>query len=776
MNEQSIFLAALDIADSGEREVYVNRTCGGDATLSQQVQSLLAAHLRSGDFLNVPALEQLSSDSSVNKSSPAETSAELQNANRDLTLAFLQPSTQPGSLGRLGHYEIREIIGQGGCGIVLRAFDEVLHRTVAVKVMSPELAATSPARKRFLREARAAAAICHENVVGIHAVEEEPIPFLVMEHIAGQTLQRRLDQHGPLSLKEILWIGSQIAHGLQAAHSIGLVHRDIKPSNILLENSRDRIKITDFGLARAADDASITQSGVIAGTPLYMSPEQAHGAALDQRSDLFSLGSVLYVMCSGRPPFRAATTLAVLKRVAEEQPRPIEDIIPEVPQWLSAIISKLLAKKPQERFASALEVAILLEHRLLDLQQQSAVSLSDHPIPHPSDVSCSPFLVPASSSPVVASLPNSRLTATLPPPLLAHSRHWVTAAAVLLTLLGGLGLTEAAGLTNVRGTVIRLLSSDGTLVVEVDDPGVSVKIEGEEIVITGTGAKEIRLKPGQYKVLASRDGKLVQQELVTVVRNGRQVLRVSKEPAPLMPATADRASTEYVLALGGRVTIRQNSQERPIKSVEELPQQAFELTVADLSQNPKVSDAGLAVFKGCNRLTLLYLNYTPVTDAGLAHFEDCKSLTLLFLQHSQVTDAGMSRFKDFKNLKNLHLDGTRITDAGLAHFKDCESLAYLGLDRTAIGDAGLAHLQDRVGLISVGLNGTQVTDAGLAYLRKCQSLTHLHLNDTQISDGGLVHLEPLKALTHIDLKNTKVTAEGLKNLAGALPQCKIVGD
>src|SRR5262249_37266779 len=157
-----------------------------------------------------------------------------------------------------------------GFGIVLKAFDEMLHRVVAIKVMAPRLATTSPARKRFLREARASAAIRHENAVGIHAVEEQPIPYLVMEYIAGETLQHKLDRVGPLAVPEGLGIGQQVARGLAAAHALGLIHRDIKPSNILLERSvEQRAKITDFGLARAADDASLTQSGYIAGTPMY---------------------------------------------------------------------------------------------------------------------------------------------------------------------------------------------------------------------------------------------------------------------------------------------------------------------------------------------------------------------------------------------------------------------------------------------------------------------------------------------------------------------------
>ena len=292
-----------------------------------------------------------------------------------LALEFLEPSPKPGSFGRLGHHEVLEVLGRGGFGIVVRAFDETLHRMVAIKVLSPQLASTSPARKRFLREARASARVRHGNVVQIYAVEERPLPYLVMEYIPGQTLQQRLDQTGPLEVPDVLRIGGQIARGLAAAHEQGLIHRDIKPGNILLESGIEQnVKITDFGLARAADDASLSQSGVIAGTPLYMAPEQAKGEPPDPRADLFSLGSVLYTMASGRPPFRAATALAVLKRVAEDTPRPIRQIIPEVPQWLCDLIARLHAKDPARRFQSAAEVAALLEQHLAHLQQPSLVA------------------------------------------------------------------------------------------------------------------------------------------------------------------------------------------------------------------------------------------------------------------------------------------------------------------------------------------------------------------------------------------------------------------
>src|SRR5437588_12164602 len=141
----------------------------------------------------------------------------------------------------------------------------------------------------------------------------------------------------------------QVAAGLAAAHAQGLVHRDIKPANILLESGVERVKITDFGLARAANDASVTQSGFLAGTPQYMAPEQARGEAVDHRADLFSLGSVLYAMCTGRPPFRAATTLAVLRHVSESEPTPVRELNPHIPEWLVNLMTQLLTKGPAKR-------------------------------------------------------------------------------------------------------------------------------------------------------------------------------------------------------------------------------------------------------------------------------------------------------------------------------------------------------------------------------------------------------------------------------------------
>jgi serine/threonine protein kinase len=291
-------------------------------------------------------------------------------------LEFLAPSDWPDSLGRLGTYEVKAVLGRGGMGIVLKAFDPALSRNVAIKVLSASLATCGAARRRFLREARAAAAVAHEHVVAVHAVVETAgLPFLVMEYVPGHSLQDRLDREGPLVLTEILRIGMQTAAGLAAAHAQGLVHRDVKPANILLENGVERVRLTDFGLARAAADAGVTQSGVVTGTPHYMAPEQARAEATDHRADLFSLGSTLYAMCTGHPPFRAESAVAVLRRVSDDIPRPIREINADIPRWLEAIIARLHAKSPDARYQTAGEVADVLSRCLAHVREPLSVAL-----------------------------------------------------------------------------------------------------------------------------------------------------------------------------------------------------------------------------------------------------------------------------------------------------------------------------------------------------------------------------------------------------------------
>ena len=285
-------------------------------------------------------------------------------------LSFLEPSDDPAYIGKLQHFQISRVIGRGGMGVVLEAFDPHLQRPVAIKVLSRQFQDNQSAIERFCREGRAAASVSHEHVVPMYQVariEDGEIAFLVMQFIKGETLQARLEREAPMPPSEVARIAMQIAAGLSVAHEIGLVHRDIKPGNVLLEQTTDRVKLTDFGLARSTDDVKLTQTGMLIGTALYMSPEQAIGKTIDERSDLFSLGAVMYEMATGISAFEAPTAVGVIKQIMDQQPKAPRQVNPKIGKPLSDLIMQLLKKKPSDRPDSAGLVAkalasIVTEH------------------------------------------------------------------------------------------------------------------------------------------------------------------------------------------------------------------------------------------------------------------------------------------------------------------------------------------------------------------------------------------------------------------------------
>lgn len=443
---------------------------------------------------------------------------------------FLEASEHPGSLGRFARFEIMEFLGRGGMGIVMRGFDTSLNRHSAVKVLAPELAMSAAARKRFSREAKSAAAVVHPHVVPIQTVDEhDGLPYLVMPVVEGQSVDARVRNSGPLPVIEAVRIASQISEGLAAAHGQGLVHRDIKPANVLLENGVERVQITDFGLARAIDDASMTRSGVIAGTPQYMSPEQAHGDSIDHRSDLFSLGSLIYFMLTGHPPFRAETTMGVLNRIGNEQPRRLRSINPDIPEWFERIVMKLLAKPREDRFQTASEVAELLQSWHAHLQQPDMVD--------------PPQKLDQKSLPVAGN--GSR----------GGWMKWLIA-------------TAAMGFFALAGVMIILELNKGTLTIDSEADDVPIRIiQGDEVVRELTvhrGGGKIRIAAGQYIVELDDDrGDLeIVDGRVSLSRRGKAIASiVLSQPvddakttaAPAEDLGSTRFNTPTVLAaLRGR--------------------------------------------------------------------------------------------------------------------------------------------------------------------------------------------------------------------------------
>ncbi len=445
-------------------------------------------------------------------------------------LKLLGPTDDPNMLGRIGNYEIVGVIGQGGMGAVFKGFDRSLIRFVAIKMLLPHLAASGAARKRFAREGQAVAAVVDDHVMAIHCVDQwQGIPYLVMTYSRGVSLQKRLNDSGPLELREILRIGMQAAKGLAAAHAQGIVHRDIKPSNILLDQNVERVQLVDFGLARAVDDASLTCSGTLAGTPQYMSPEQSRAETVDHRSDLFSLGSVLYAMCAGYAPFRADSSYSVLRLIIEKEPRSIREINSDIPDWLCAIIGKLMAKQAVDRFDSAKQVAELLETCLAHVQQPTTVPL-------PSSIadlallgsSASEFNQPQQAP---TSDPKAKTWRRfIGPPISNYLAAALVTAAMVLA-----------------GVVIVLELDKGTLTIKSVADNVPIRIlQGKDTVQELTVSKQgttTRLRAGTYTVEIEADSTAyeIQGDSVTVKRGEETLVNISIENATVGTTPSDNS-------------------------------------------------------------------------------------------------------------------------------------------------------------------------------------------------------------------------------------------
>lgn len=261
---------------------------------------------------------------------------------------------------RIGGYEVLSLIGSGAMGRVYLAHDAQLGRRVAVKVMNPAKARDAVARRMFIRESRAAAAVEHPHVMTIHQVgEHHGLPFIVMQYLQGRTLAELHRARERLSLGDVLRIGREIAEGLAAAHACGLVHRDIKPDNIFLSGRGQSVRIIDFGLARdvGTESSQVTVDGAIVGTPAYMPPERIGTQDFDTRSDLFGLGVILYELLAGRLPFEGHSMVAMLAAISRGQPLPLAEAAPQVPAAVTSLVMRLIAHDKADRPADALAVA-----------------------------------------------------------------------------------------------------------------------------------------------------------------------------------------------------------------------------------------------------------------------------------------------------------------------------------------------------------------------------------------------------------------------------------
>lgn len=648
------------------------------------------------------------------------------------------PPKHTGELGTFGRYRVLQKLGQGGMGAVYLGYDEALDRKVALKVMLQRAAADSAARARFLREARSAARVKSDHVVTIFDVGEwNDVPFIAMDYLLGAPLDAYLKEKGELPVGHAVRVARETALGLSAAHELGYVHRDIKPANLWLEAPKGRVKLLDFGLARAAtDDTNLTGSGAVMGTPAYMSPEQARAKPVDGRSDLFSVGVLLYRLLTGKLPFDGDTTIALLTALAVDTPDAPRALNPAVPPELDALVMKLLCKDPAGRYQTAGELAAAL----LAIEQGRAAVSQPQAVP----VSMPVMVVAAQTQNVWEGIDDSASYAV---PLATPSE------------VDGTELVSGPRESAARASNRPLLFALGGLALAV-------------VVLVG--------------VVLALNGKKPPADVENKQPNPPPKPPVSPNAPP------ERRAAEWALNAGGTVTVSVKGDARAVTKTDALPNEAFALEGVNLSGVKTFADADLAVLFDCKNLRAVDLSGTSVTDAGVAHLRNCTELVTVNLADTRVGNASVGHLANCTKIELLQATRTKVNRFAARAFADAHPHARVTFDTGTIepaiyGDAGavakwlletkkltaitvevkgkretvtqLPNVPFKVlGLdFSPKNNGGKLEAADVPKLAAFDDLEELYLVNSGATDADFAPLARLKKLKRLSLERTKVT-------------------
>ena len=726
---------------------------------------------------------------------------------------LLDPPEAEGELGRLAGYRVLRVLGAGGMGVVLAAEDPRLLRRVAIKMMDGRLAAHEDYRLRFLREARAAAAIEHPHIVAVHQVgEHRGFPFLAMQLLEGESLEQRVARAGRLPLAECLRIGRETAEALAAAHRRGLIHRDVKPANIWLQSPGGVVKLLDFGLAHFVEnEARMTQTGLVLGTPSYMSPEQARGEVAGLPSDLFSLGAVLYRMTTGREPFGGANTLAVLTALAIEPPTPPHELNAAIPPAFSDLIVRLLAKRPVDRPASAEAVA----DQLRAIAAGEADPKVQQAAPGSRQRTWSWLLVTASLLLAAVAIFRSHWidlgmhggsavpNETVLPPAPADEQ----AVAEWVLRIGGELDGRTRGIENLRRVSfpIHWITLDGKA---VDDDCLTRllpcrDLQGLSLVntsISRSGLRQLVALPKLGHLSLSNNPQITDHDLDELARI-RTLLTVDLNQTNVTTAGLMRLAR---LPWLGSISVRDMASlpaditPPPTEIAVGDNSRFLNLTNLDLS-DATITDAGLVQLKPMTGLLSLNLTGTKATAAGIAELQqtlgDCwvtapegrvlapptppgdpdRRAAVRFLKIGFTVTIADPQQRQIEAAAELPAGPFRLvwvgpgptcTDADLELLSSCRQLMVLHLwGSTPITPAGLSHLRQLRRLGHLNLNGLpHLGDDALPMLSTFAALRTVAFNGDPITDDGLRRLPDLPELEYLDLRGTRVTGSGLKYL------------
>ncbi len=618
------------------------------------------------------------------------------------------------------HFRVVRKLGEGGMGTVYEAEDLKLHRRIALKTLRPEIASNQSAKDRFLREARSAASLTHDNIVPIYQVGESAgIPYLAMPLLVGLPLNEVLEERTKLTPAEAANYGMQIAQGLAAAHDQKLIHRDMKPGNLWIEAPTGRVKILDFGLARKVlENTQMTSTGAVIGTPSYMSPEQARGDHVDHRSDLFSLGVILYEMTTGVRPFRGDDTISLLTSLAIDEPIPPNQLAPEVSATFSKLICQLLQKKPQNRIQDTQEVA----QQLGQIFKQSQHPESDTPTPP-------------------APKPRRRLTKRI--------------VAIVLLLLIGMGSGFAMlNLANKSKDDPDQRAEDGTIIDSPKDNKEDPKAKQPTLaererqaaiwVIETGGVVSINGQVGQIRdveLLPQKDFELTGfVTSPTALLSGYDKFRGCKN---LQRVVFGRLVTDDVLAV--------------FEGCEKIRH-------LELATQTKITGRGLAHFRDCTEMRYINISGTTIKDEELSFLGRFTELEIALFSRTPLKGQFLESMRTTTNMIDIALDGLPLSKADWFVIKNYKKLQGLSVKWTPFDNEALVILKDLPELESLFLNGTQITDQGLPLLKNYKKLNVVTLTDTKITDKGLAEIAALSELTFLGLTGTQITDEGITHL------------
>jgi serine/threonine protein kinase len=665
------------------------------------------------------------------------------------TFAFIGPPQAPTEIGRLGPYRVLGLLGSGGMGMVLRAIDPQLEREVALKVILPKYAADPRARQRFLREARASAAVDHVHVVPIfHVGDEHGLPFLVMPLLKGQTLAKALKQTPRLAIAEVARIGREIAEGLAAAHDMHLIHRDVKPGNIWLEGKKRSVRLLDFGLARPtanepAGIEALTEPGVSVGTPAYMSPEQARGEAVTAASDLFSLGEVLYLMATGKAAFDGPMPAAILTALATKDPDPPSAIAPDMPPALSDLILRLLAKEPAERPPSATAVA----DELHEIEQGLA-----------------PEQGRTSAPSTIAAKPPSK-----------KGSKWAWVAAGSLVLVGA-PLLAFGVLRLLAPAEVRIVTPKGTLVIDSDDPNVEVVVRKNGALIRDRiKEREIVLEVGDYTIdLADkRDGLKLSTDRFSITHDGKETVRVrfeKKEPARVLSPEDHRRLAEWVLKQeGGEVRLEGAGRVRKAADLPQGPFQFWDLTIQlpNLQALPPEAAGWLRSLPAQTSVGILLTSREWDDDAFrkfIPILRDIPRAKIVLGQPCLISDQGLKHLAEVPNLWGIGLGGINVSDEGVRLLAALEHLEDIALNSVPVSDNTVESILAHGTFRSIRLQYTLASRACLTSVLKNANLEYLILVGLSLTDDDMQRLSALKRLHGLEVESAAVMSDGFRHL------------